>query len=76
MNDDVKVHTGRLIREAGLTTSIGLGGEAYSGGVDLMLGPKGRGFYFFTLRAAPAQGMHTMSREEIEGWGVATEWRE
>lgn len=35
LNDDINMHTGRLIRSAGLNTYISSIGEAYSGGVDL-----------------------------------------
>lgn len=35
LNDDINMHTGRLIRNAGLNTYISSTGEAYSGGVDL-----------------------------------------
>jgi hypothetical protein len=31
-------------------------------------------FYWFTLDAAPAQGMHWMTRAELEAYGVATEF--
>jgi len=34
-NDAINMHTGRLIRNASLTTLMPKGGEAYSGGVDL-----------------------------------------
>lgn len=30
-------------------------------------------FYFYTLNAAPAEGIHWMSDEEKEEWGIATE---
>jgi hypothetical protein len=36
-----------------------------------MLGaPRGRDFYFFTLQAAPAAGIHWMTPEEIEQYGL------
>jgi len=35
VNDAINMHTGRLIRAAGLTTLMPTGGQAYSGGVDL-----------------------------------------
>ncbi|WDE14222.1 hypothetical protein [Thalassomonas haliotis] len=35
VNDAINMHTGRLIRQAGLTTLMPADGEAYSGGVDL-----------------------------------------
>ncbi|NRA60654.1 MAG: hypothetical protein HRU25_07020 [Psychrobium sp.] len=35
VNDDINMHTGRLIRAAQLTTLMPKDGEAYSGGVDL-----------------------------------------
>lgn len=38
-----------------------------------MLGaPLGRGVYFFTLAAAPFDGMHNMTEEEIERWKLTT----
>jgi len=120
VNDAVNVHTGRLVRKAGLTTRIEATGMAASGGVDLflagqrrivqegarlgvhswcclkgkpanqispshrghdslvaysteMLGAVGRGFYFFTLKAAPFDGIHWMTTEEILQWRVATQ---
>lgn len=36
------------------------------------LGAKGRDFYFFTLKAAPADDIHIMSEEEIKKWGLRT----
>lgn len=35
VNDDINMHTGRLIRQAQYTTVMNSDGEAYSGGVDL-----------------------------------------
>ena len=114
VNDDINMHTGRLIRNASLTTLMPKDGEAYSGGVDLfaagterifeiggklgvhswcctadgkdagqltkddkahgaqltyfreMLGDvKGPEFYFFTINAAPAAGIHLMNVAEM-----------
>ena len=31
-------------------------------------------FYWFTLRAAPADGMHFMTKEEIEKYNLVTDW--
>ncbi|MCG7499191.1 hypothetical protein MHO82_20195 [Vibrio sp. Of7-15] len=42
LNDDINMHTGRLIRNAGLNTYISSTGEAYSGGVDLFAAGKVR----------------------------------
>lgn len=115
VNDDVNVETGRLVRNAGLSTFVPADGEIYSGGVDLfasgvtrtvesgatlgvhawccgpdgesahelakddpahdsqlaywneMLGAEaGPDFYFFTLEAAPFDGIHPMTPEELE----------
>lgn len=121
INDAVNMHTGRIIREAGLTTKVLADSNISSGGVDLFcagkkrivtkgaqlgihswggegisahtlskdhpahqyqityftmcLGPeKGPDFYFRTLEAAPAEGMHYMSDEEIKNWTVATQF--
>jgi len=120
VNDSINVHTGRLIRNAGLNTRINASGIIASGGVDLfvagnrrlvelgaqigvhswccaesltadklpreheghrsqveyfsdMLGTSGEGFYFFTLMAAPFDGIHWMDQYEITRWGIATE---
>ena len=32
-------------------------------------------FYWFTIYAAPAAGIHAMTREEIDKYGLVTEWR-
>lgn len=37
-----------------------------------MLGARGRGFYFFTLDAAPAAGIHVMTTAETERFGLVT----
>ncbi len=37
LNDEINVHTGYLVRKAGLNTEIPESGYAYSGGVDLLL---------------------------------------
>lgn len=120
LNDAINVHTGRLVREAGLTTMVPADGEIASGGVDLflagskriveeggrlgvhswccsegkpanelpqdhpahialikystkMLRDYGKGFYFFTLTAAPFEGIHWMSREEMVKWNLISE---
>lgn len=120
MNDAINVHTGRLIRNAGLHTRIAADGMIASGGVDLFTAgnqrileegakvgvhswccvgeltadklPKdhdghrsqleyftftlkdlGRDFYFYTLQAAPFEGVHWMSVEDIQKFKVATE---
>lgn len=114
VNDDINMHTGRLVRNAQMTTEIRDGGEAYSGGVDLfaagyrrvyhdgaklgvhswcckdgkdagqlskndpahgaqltffreMLGKTlGPDFYFYTIQAAPAAGIHVMTKSEVD----------
>ena len=113
INDDINLHSGRLVRQAQLNTLMPKDGEAYSGGVDLFLSgqqriyqdggvlgvhswccvegksahllPKdhsahgaqltyvremlgtslGPDFYFFTLKAAPFNGIHNMTKAEI-----------
>jgi len=120
MNDLVNVHTGRLIRRAGLKTKVLKESRIYSGAVDIfcsgvervytkgaeigvhswgggpggmnatdfpdnhpahkdlisylseMLGDKGEGFYFYTIKAAPADGIHVMSFEDIKSWNIGT----
>ena len=119
VNDAVNMHTGRLIREANLTTVLRSTSVIASGGVDLFcagkkrtiargallgihswggqgisgndfpkdhpihqyqlayftmcLGPDiGPAFYFRTLAAAPANGMHWMSNAEIAKWNLET----
>lgn len=42
----------------------------------MMLGKKGDDFYFHTLSAAPFDGMHYMTPQEIKEWGVSTEFVE
>lgn len=32
-------------------------------------------FYWFTLRAAPGNGMHYMTKEEIDKYNLVTEWK-
>lgn len=120
MNDGINMHTGRLIRKAGLTTLIPKNGDVNSGGVDLfasgakriyekggkvgvhswcctdgkdagklskddkahgaqltyfreMLGAKkGPEFYFFTIKAAPAKGIHLMTPQEMVKYTLTT----
>ncbi len=119
VNDVVNMHTGRLIRKAGLITKVTSKSRIYSGGVDLfvsgkkriiqkgaklgvhswccvaektaadlpkdhpahqyqiayfseMLGAKGKDFYFYTLKAAPFDGVHVMKKKELIEWGIAT----
>jgi len=38
----------------------------------MCLGEKGKDFYFYTLDAAPADGIHWMTEDEISKWGIAT----
>ena len=123
INDEVNMHTGRILREAGLNTKVLSDSDIASGGVDLfaagvervvekgaklgvhswegdglqankipkdhpahqyqlryfrqMLGEKlGPDFYFYTLNAAPADGMHYMSDQEIKDWKLATSFVE
>jgi hypothetical protein len=118
-NDQVNLQTARLVRASGLNTAVPMGGEIYSGGVDLfcagvgrsaaedakigvhswaeggtsahelppehpqhvaqvayfteMLGPEtGPAFYWFTIEAAPAEGMHLMTPEEIARYMLIT----
>lgn len=114
INDAINMHSGRLVRNAQLTTLMPADGEAHSGGVDLfasgfkrvyqaggklgvhswccvdgkhagelskdheahgaqltyvreMLGTElGPEFYFFTLEAAPFDGIHLMTQAEID----------
>lgn len=114
LNDAINMHSGRLVRNAQLTTLMPPNGEAHSGGVDLfasgykrvyqaggqlgvhswccvdgkhagelskdheahgaqltyvreMLGAElGPEFYFFTLAAAPFNGIHLMTQAEID----------
>ncbi len=121
VNDEVNMHTGRLVRKAGLTTRVLKDSEIASGAVDLfasgskrivqrgatlgvhswccvegktaadlpedhsghtlqleyfteMMGPKlGPDFYFFTLRAAPFDGVKNMTEQEILNYNLATE---
>jgi len=120
VNDAINVHTGRLIRAAGLATHVPVYGDVNSGGVDLfaagvsrtvepggilgvhswccengitadnlsvsdpahgtqltyfreMLPETGVDFYFFTLSAAPFDGIHAMTREEMNQYLVITE---
>ena len=123
INDEVNMHTGRILREAGLNTKVLSDSDIASGGVDLfaagverivekgarlgvhswgggpteehsrgdklpenhpahqyqlqyfrqMLGTElGPDFYFYTLQAAPVDGMHYMSDQEIKDWKLAT----
>ncbi|WP_281557656.1 hypothetical protein [Thalassomonas sp. RHCl1] len=121
VNDAINMHTGRLIRQAGLTTLMPADGEAYSGGVDLfaagverkyhtggklgvhswccsagkpanelgeeheahgaqltyfreMMGAeKGPKFYFYTINAAPFNGVHIMSEAELNQYDLVTD---
>ncbi|WDE01553.1 hypothetical protein [Thalassomonas actiniarum] len=121
VNDAINMHTGRLIRQAGLTTLMPADGEAYSGGVDLfaagverkyqtggklgvhswccsagkpanelgedheahgaqltyfreMMGAeKGPKFYFYTINAAPFNGVHIMSEAELSQYDLVTD---
>lgn len=114
INDAINMHSGRLVRNAQLTTLMPADGEAHSGGVDLfaagykrvyqtggklgvhawccvdskhagqlgkdheahgaqltyvreMLGRElGPEFYFFTINAAPFDGIHLMTQAEID----------
>lgn len=114
INDAINMHSGRLVRDAKLTTLMPADGEAHSGGVDLfaagykrlyqaggklgvhswccvdgkhagelskdheahgaqltyvreMLGAElGPEFYFYTLEAAPFNGIHLMTQAEID----------
>lgn len=114
INDAINMHSGRLVRNAKLSTLMPANGEAHSGGVDLfaagykrlyqsggklgvhswccvngkhagelskdheahgaqltyvreMLGAElGPEFYFFTLDAAPFDGIHLMTQTEID----------
>ena len=126
INDEVNMHTGRILREAGLNTKVLSDSDIASGGVDLfaagverivekgarlgvhswgggpteehsrgdklpknhpahqyqlryfsqMLGTElGPDFYFYTLQAAPVDGMHYMSDQEIKDWKLATSFR-
>lgn len=118
LNDEINVHTGYLVRKAGLNTEIPQNGYAYSGGVDLLLSgvkrsvannaevgvhswccvdnqtaaelpqshaahqslvdysqamlgyEKGKAFYFYTLKAAPFDDVHLMTRKEMKTYGV------
>lgn len=123
INDEVNMHAGRILREAGLNTKVLSDSDIASGGVDLfvagverivekgarlgvhswgggpaeehsrgdklpknhpahqyqlryfsqMLGTElGPDFYFYTLKAAPVDGMHYMSDQEIKDWKLAT----
>ncbi|UPQ90142.1 hypothetical protein [Vibrio sinaloensis] len=119
LNDEINMHTGRLLRQSGLNTVIPRDGFAYSGGVDLfvagvkrnvepgakvgvhswcciegvtaadlprndpahhdqlvyfnqMLAEKGREFYYYTLHAAPYDGIHEMSDDEINEFSLIT----
>lgn len=124
LNDAVNMHTGRILREAGLTTKVLKNSNIASGGVDLFCAGKerivekgakigihswccyndltaielpkdhpahqyqieyftmclgkeiGPDFYFHTLSAAPFDGVHWMSDEDIKKWKVATEFVE
>lgn len=120
VNDAVNMHTGRILREAGLNTKVLSDSKIASGAVDLFcagverivekgaqLGihswccigdltaieiPKehpahqhqieyftmcmgsrnGPAFYFHTLEAAPFDGVHWMTEQEMKKWKVAT----
>lgn len=119
VNDDINVHTGRLIRAANLATHVPADGDINSGAVDLftagvtrtvepggilgvhswccqnglsgdklprndpahgtqltyfreMLPVTGVDFYFFTLQAAPFDGIHPMTREEMTRYNAVT----
>ena len=122
LNDDVNMHTGRLLRDNNFTTKVLANSDIASGGVDLfcagkkrivikgakigvhswcciedltaieipkdhpahkdqlkyftiMLGAvKGPGFYYYTLNAAPFDGIHYMTNEEIKEWNISTEF--
>ena len=123
VNDSINMHTGRILREAGLNTRVLKNSQIASGGVDLycsgvrrfgeegakvgvhswggqgytggdlpkdhpdhqfqlayfgkMLGvSEGKNFYFYTLEAAPFDGVHWMSVDELKKWDVVTEWNE
>ena len=120
VNDAINVHTGRLVRAAGIATHVPSHGDVNSGGVDLfaagatrsvdeggilgvhswcckdgvtadklptsdpahgtqltyyreMLDEQGESFYFFTLTAAPFDGIHPMTREEMKRFGLISE---
>lgn len=120
LNDAVNMHTGRILREAGLNTKVLTDSDIASGGVDLFcagveriveegakigihswccigdltaievprehpahkyqieyfsmcLGDElGTDFYFNTLEAAPFDGIHWMTIDEIKKWHIAT----
>ncbi len=122
LNDEVNMHTGRIVHEAGWTTKVLSNSEIASGGVDLFCAgtkrivekgakigihswccfndltaielPKnhpahkyqieyfslimgeesGVNFYFHTLEAAPFDGVHWMTDDEIKKWNVSTEF--
>ncbi|MEM7367491.1 MAG: hypothetical protein AAF587_02750 [Bacteroidota bacterium] len=124
LNDEVNMHTGRILREAGLSTKVLASSDIASGGVDLFCAGKeriiekgaqlgihswccvneltavelpkdhpahqyqiayfsmclgesqGPNFYFHTLEAAPFDGVHYMSEEELTNWKIATQWIE
>ncbi len=123
VNDAINMHTGRILREAGLNTRVLPDSEIASGGVDLFCAgvrrygakgakvgvhswggqgytagelPKdhpdhqfqiayfdmvlgegsGKGFYFYTLQAAPFEDVHWMSVDELNKWKVVTDWSE
>lgn len=120
VNDAVNMHTGRILREAGLHTKVLSTSSIASGGVDLFCAGKeriiengaqlgihswccvgdytaidlpqdhpahqyqiayftmcmgaelGPAFYFHTLEAAPFDGVHYMTEEELKKWKIAT----
>jgi len=120
VNDAINVHTGRLVRNANLTTHVPADGDINSGAVDLfaagvqrtveeggklgvhawcckdgvaadqlprndtahgtqltyfreMLPTTGVDFYFFTLEAAPFDGIHVMTQEERVRYKLVSE---
>ncbi|MGZ2370526.1 hypothetical protein ACXR6G_12110 [Ancylomarina sp. YFZ004] len=122
LNDQVNMHTGRILHEAGLNTKVLADSDIASGGVDLFcagierivekgakigihswcclngltaieipfdhpahkyqisyftmaLGEQnGPNFYFHTLEAAPFDGVHWMSDDDLIKWNVATQF--
>jgi hypothetical protein len=40
----------------------------------MCLGEKGEDFYFYTLEAAPAGGIHWMNENKLKQWGITTEF--
>ena len=62
VNDDVNMHTGRIIREAGLTTELLPSSVIASGGVDLFCAGKQR-----IIAKGAKLGIHSWGAEDFEG---------